>query len=111
MFRLSGYVPCVVVTITSTPPPFATYRVLTKVTRHVPLVEKELHTPSDHMCFDEFVLPILYLTVYGFDGSWLIYSFSHYIVCPPTFGFDYPFGIFKLFMKLGAWNIKYNTLQ
>jgi hypothetical protein len=60
-------------------------------------VEKELHTPSDHMCFDEFVLPILYLSVYGFDGSWLIYSFSHYIVGPPTFGFDYPFGIFKLF--------------
>ena len=51
MLRLSGYVPFVVVTIPSTPPPVMKYRACTNVTRQVSLVEKELHTPSDHMCF------------------------------------------------------------
>jgi hypothetical protein len=48
---LSRCVTFVVVTIPSTTPPFMTYRVLAKVTQQVPLVEKELHIPADHMCF------------------------------------------------------------
>ena len=70
MIRLSGYVPFVVVTIPSTPPPVMTFRVLTKVTRQVPLAEKELNTPSDHMCF--WWVRIAHILLFSIWFSWIL---------------------------------------
>ena len=114
-----GYDPLVVTTSRSFHHSWLITGFVTRLTRRVPLVEEELLTLPEHLSSPPVfggvrVTRSLVLCVCFVDPCLSFCAFRLAIVLSVLLRFtdyDYPFGIFKLFLKMVSWMKRYSSWE